>query len=183
MSDARGRDAGRETRDTSEKRSSFRVSRLASRVSVSGYTIVELVTVTVILGVIAAIVGPKFFGTRVFSERGYADEVASALRYSQKIAVGSGCNVRIVITPAGYNAMQQAPTGNRCDAASASWTTTVRRSDGTALAGTPPTDANVGSSATMIFDAKGAIVSGAANLAVGPYTLNVDGASGFVVVQ
>jgi MSHA pilin protein MshC len=47
----------------------------------AGYTIVELVTVIVILGVLGAIAGPRFFGTRVFSERGYADEVASAMRY------------------------------------------------------------------------------------------------------
>jgi MSHA pilin protein MshC len=148
-----------------------------------GYTIVELVVVIVILGVIAAIAGPKFFGTRVFSERGYADEVASSLRYAQKIAVASGCNVRFAITLAGYNAMQQAPSGNRCDAASGVWSTAVKRPDGSPLAGTPPSDANVAAAATMTFDAKGAIVSGATNLSVGAYTLTVNAASGFVVVQ
>jgi MSHA pilin protein MshC len=148
-----------------------------------GYTVVELVTVIVILAIVAAITGPRFFGTRVFSGRGYANEVASALRYSQKIAVGSGCNVRFAITSGGYNAMQQPPSGNRCDAASGVWSTTVRRPDGTALSGSPPADANVAGSATMIFDGKGAIVSGATNLTVGTFTLTVDAASGFVLVQ
>jgi MSHA pilin protein MshC len=145
--------------------------------------VVELVTVIVILGIVAAITAPKFFGTRAFSERGYADEVASAIRYSQKIAVGSGCNVRFAITAAGYNAMQQVASGGRCDSTSAIWSTTVRRPDGSPLAGTPPSDANVSSSATMIFDGKGTIVSGAQNFVIGARTLTLDAASGFVVVQ
>ena len=148
-----------------------------------GYTLVELVMVIVILAVIAGIAGPRFFGTRVFSERGYADEVASAMRYSQKIAVASGCNVRFAITLAGYNSMQQAASGNRCDSTSGVWSTTVRRPDGAALAGTPPSDANVTATATMIFDGKGTIVSGATNLTIGGYTLSVSAASGFVAVQ
>ncbi len=148
-----------------------------------GYTLIELVVVIVILGVIAAIAGPRFFGTKVFSERGYADEVASAMRYSQKISVASGCNVRFAITIAGYNAMQQVASGNRCNPASASWTTVVKRPDGDALAGTPPNDANVAGPATMIFDSKGAVISGATNLTIGAYTLTLDAASGFVEVQ
>ena len=161
----------------------YRVSRPVSRVSTMGYTVIELVVVIVILGVLAAIVGPRFFDTRVFSERGYADEVASAMRYSQKIAVASGCNVRLAITTTGYSAMQQAASGNRCNAGSSSWTTTVIRPDGEPLSGTPPTDANVSGAATLVFDGKGAVISGATNLTVGPYTLTLDAVSGFVVVQ
>jgi MSHA pilin protein MshC len=140
----------------------------------NGYTVIELVVVIVILGVLAAIVGPRFFDTRVFNERGYADEIASAMRYSQKIAA---------ITTTGYAAMQQVASGNRCNAGSSTWTTTVIRPDGTALAGTPPSDANVSGAATLVFDNKGAVISGATNLIVGPYTLALDAASGFVVVQ
>jgi hypothetical protein len=79
--------------------------------------------------------------------------------------------------------MQQAASGNRCNAGSASWTTTVIRTDGTPLSGTPPSDANVSGPATLVFDGKGAVISGATNLVVGPYTLALDAASGFVVVQ
>jgi MSHA pilin protein MshC len=148
-----------------------------------GYSMIELIVVIVILGVVAAIAGPRFFGTQTFSERGYADEIASAIRYSQKIAVGSGCNVRLSITLAGYSAMQQAASGNGCDASSASWTTPVLRSDGAPLSGSPPSDANVSGAATFVFNNRGAVISGATNLTVGPYTLALDAGSGFVEVQ
>jgi len=148
-----------------------------------GYTLIELVVVIIILGVIAAISGPKFFGTKTFSERGYADEVASAMRYAQKVAVATGCNVQLTITAAGYSAAQQPASGNTCNSASASWTTPVMRVDGAPLSGTPPSDANVNTSATIVFNNKGAVISGATNLTVGAYTLVLDAASGFVVVQ
>ena len=154
-----------------------------SRVGASGYTLVELVVVIVIIAVVAAIAGPRFFGTKVFSERGYADEVASAMRYAQKVAVASGCSVRLSITTTGYSAMQQAASGNRCNTASSSWTTPVVRLDGAQLAGAPPSDANVSGSATLVFDNRGAVTSGATNLVVGPYTLVLDAATGMVVVQ
>lgn len=148
-----------------------------------GYTIVELVVVIVIVAVLAAIAGPRFFGNTTINQHGYADEIAAAMRYSQKIAVATGCNVQLTITLAGYNALQQVAAGNTCNAASASWTTQVKRIDGAALSGAPPSGANVSAGATFVYDGKGAVISGATNLIVGPYTLVLDAASGFVVVQ
>lgn len=167
---------------TTHRRTNREPRRVCGARRIHGYTVVELVVVIVIIGIIAAIAGPRFFGTRTFAERGYADELASAIRYAQKVAVGSGCNVRLSITLAGYSAMQQTASGNICNAASATWTTPVLRVDGALLAGTPPTGANVSGPATYVFDNRGAVISGATNLTVGPRTLVLDAASGFVEV-
>jgi MSHA pilin protein MshC len=52
-----------------------------------GFTMVELVTVMVIAGVLAAMLAPRFFGRSVFESRGFYDQVVSTLRYAQKAAI------------------------------------------------------------------------------------------------
>jgi len=74
-----------------------------------GYTIVELVLVMVIIAILGAVAGPRFFNNTAFDERAYLDELASALRYAQKIAVASGCRVHADITAGSYSLTQQAP--------------------------------------------------------------------------
>jgi MSHA pilin protein MshC len=53
----------------------------------AGFTLVELVVTLIIVGVLAAFVAPRFFGTHGFEERGFHDETLSALRYAQKAAI------------------------------------------------------------------------------------------------
>lgn len=52
-----------------------------------GYTIVELITVMVVVGILAAIAIPRISNTTEFSANAYRNEVASALRHAQKSAV------------------------------------------------------------------------------------------------
>jgi MSHA pilin protein MshC len=61
----------------------------------AGFTLVELVTVIVLVALLTAVAGPRFFDNQPFRERGYVDELASSLRYSQRVAIASGCNVQL----------------------------------------------------------------------------------------
>ena len=149
-----------------------------------GFTLIELVACLLILAVLTAVGGSEFLDTQPFDQRGYADEVAAALRYAQGVAVASQCNVSFTINTAGYSAKQRAPAaGNTC-ATVGGYSQAVARSDGTALAGTPPSDANIISGGTIVFGSSGQVMSGIPpTLTIGSIKVTVDPNSGFVTVK
>ncbi len=48
---------------------------------------VELITIIVIAGILAAFAAPRFFDRNVFDSRGFYDQLISTLRYAQKAAI------------------------------------------------------------------------------------------------
>lgn len=160
--------------------------------SIRGFTLVELCSVLVIVGILAAIAGPRFLDTPAFNQRGYTDELAGVIRSAQAAAAASGCSVHLTITPGtGYDAELPA-AGATCSGA---FTVPVPRTDGTPLSGTPPSNADVSASIVLDFAPNGSIlgpapVANPTNITVAgspagqtsPLTLHVDALSGFVTV-
>ncbi len=149
-----------------------------------GFTLTELITVVVILGIIAAFTAPRFFDRVVFEERGFYEEVVAALRYGQKIAVGSGCPVRISIDASGYALAQQVELGtdNRCDPDDVSWAVPVLLPDGQAAAGSTPAGVTLGPDETFLFDGLGQTDLGSdLTVNVGAWSLVVQAQSGYVL--
>ncbi|MDX1516204.1 MAG: GspH/FimT family pseudopilin [Woeseiaceae bacterium] len=148
----------------------------------SGYTIVEVVLVIVILAVLGTVAGPRFFDNASFDERTYYDELVSALRYAQKVAVASGCRVQVQIAAASYSASQQTGSLGHCDAADTSYPTPVRLSSGDPLAGNAPAGTLTSPALTLIYTPLGStdLLANQA-LVVGSRTLVVQADSGLVV--
>ncbi len=141
--------------------------------SQKGFTLVELVLVIVLLGVMAAAIVPRFFNLTDFEERAYFDEVVAACRYAQKLAVVSGCDVRLVLSSAGF------ALGKRqaCDDRSAF--TRVIRLPGKDVDIVPPPGGVAVSAFTVIFSPFGSAMN--SSRVVSDFSLNV-GSRNFMIV-
>lgn len=58
-----------------------------------GFTLVELITVLVVVGVLAGVAAPRFFQRRGFDASAYTEQMKNLMRYGQKIAIAQGRNV------------------------------------------------------------------------------------------
>ena len=153
----------------------------ANGISAAGFTLVELVVVIVVVGVLTAFAVPRFFDTRVFSERGYYEELVAALKFARSAAVATGCPVRFVLNASDYSATQQQPAAGRCDPADTSWGQPVVLADGSSVAGSAPAGVTASPGVSIVFDALGATDLGANQaISVGPFSLTVHAASGYV---
>lgn len=141
----------------------------------SGFTLVELVMTLIIIGILAAVVGPRFFDRKVFDERLFFEETVSAVRYAQKLALASGCLIQVSFDANGYRLRRAA------DCSSGSFSAEVQGPDGQVrFANTVPSGVAV--SATqfpVVFDSLGR-PSGAANATIGAFTFSVTAETGLV---
>jgi prepilin-type N-terminal cleavage/methylation domain-containing protein len=149
-----------------------------------GYTLVELVVVITIAGILAAYMAPRFWTQQTFSDRAYVDELAAALRSTQKAAVITGCAAQLTLSAGGYTARQQAPSGNTCNPSDATWSTPLLSADGSAIQNTAPANTTASPSGIFRFDTQGRLsTSPATTVTVGTHTITILAGTGLVQVQ
>jgi len=88
----------------------------------SGFTLIELITVIILLGVISSIALPRFFNTSAYKARFAVDDLRIALQLAQKTAVSSGCTTQVNITSSLY----QVWTDSNCGTGVADFTTPLQ---------------------------------------------------------
>ena len=142
-----------------------------------GFTMVELIMVIVILGILAAVVGPRFFDRQVFDERLFFEESLSAARYAQKLAVASGCSINARVSSAGYALSYATACG-----AIAAGSPVANPSGGDYAAGNPQAVVVSDPDLNVTFDSLGS-ASGANTVRFGAnaFSFTVQPVSGFIV--
>jgi MSHA pilin protein MshC len=149
-----------------------------------GYTLVELVVVITIIGILSAYMAPRFWTQQTFSDRGYVDELAAALRSTQKAAVITGCAAQLTLSTSSYVASQQAASGNACNASDTTWSTPLLGADGSAIHNTAPANTTASPSGIFRFDTQGRLsLSPATTITVGTHTISILAGTGLVQVQ
>ena len=159
-----------------------RQCRGGSRAVNAGFTVVELVLVIVIIGILGAIAGPRFFDNSVFDERAYYDELASAIRYAQKVAVASGCRVRVSLGAGTYELRQQAALGGHCDTTDVTFPQQLQLPSGQIMSGTAPSGVTAAPPLIIVYDALGRTdLAADQTVNVGTWSLLIEAESGLVV--
>ena len=72
----------------------------------NGFTLVELVTVIVLLSILSVAALSRLGGMEVFEQKAFFDEVTNAFRFAQKLAQSTGCNVQVSTTSTSYRLRQ-----------------------------------------------------------------------------
>jgi len=141
-----------------------------------GYTLIELVTVILLVGILAAVAVPRMFDATAFRSRGFYEEVVSAARYGQKLAVASGCAVQLSISGGGFALYQrQSCTGG-------AFSRSVPRPSGSgAFSATAPAGVTLSATAaSVVFDSLGRATPGGVTVSVDGRSFTIAGESGYV---
>lgn len=147
-----------------------------------GFTLIELVTVLVLLGILAAVAIPRLGDVGAFEARGYYDELVSAARYGQKLAHATGCPITLTVSGSNYrlempNSVASCPGGPFT-------LTTVGKSGNPA----DPYDRNapggisISPAATVVFAPSGSATAATFTVSGGGFSrsFQVHGATGYV---
>jgi len=149
----------------------------------NGFTLIELITTIILVGVLSATAIPKLFNYSVYQQRTLFDDTLNAIRYAEKLAVATSCNVMVQITGNQYTVLRPTLTDrSKC--------TSTTNTDFTLAVSRPGTSEtsyqnsvsgiSLTSTAQYIFFQAYGNTSSAATIAVGSQTINIVQATGFV---
>lgn len=149
------------------------------RAGLTGFTLLEFLSILVLLGILSAVVFARL-DVNPFRTISFEQELRSAVRFGQKFAIVSGCEVQVTVNAGGYalRVRDDADTDG-CLAAGDGFGTFLRKPTGGEFNVTAPAGISIGGAAAFIFDRQGRTPS-SQNFTIDTLTISVEAGSGYV---
>lgn len=142
--------------------------------------------VILIVGILSVIAVPRFFSTTAFDASGYFQTTLAAVHYAQKLALTSGCDIRVTIDSSGIQ-LQQWNDGTACTAGVSAPMAVTRPGSSDAFAQAPPSGVSISGSVSIYFDGigrphdagSGSLLTVPGSVTVGGRTLTIENETGY----
>ena len=72
------------------------MNKVNSRIRANGFTLIELVIVILLLVILASYIAPRL-DLGIFRQTGFVQQAMATIRFGQKQAIGSGCDINVSI--------------------------------------------------------------------------------------
>ena len=145
---------------------------------VSGFTLIELVMVLVLIGALSIFIAPRL-DTAGFDTQSFQQELKTAIRYAQKTSIASECEVEVALTATTYTLYYPNSTCNPPDGFGSNPVTDQVKSG--AYTGTAPSGVTISGFGNFYFTANGSPdSSGTITINPGGKTITVNALTGFV---
>lgn len=82
--------------------------------TMKGFTLVELVTTIVIVGIMAVVAVPRFFSTSAYQSQVFHDQIISSIRYARKLAIATSNHYQMSVNSTAFT-IQQRIEGSACN--------------------------------------------------------------------
>lgn len=145
----------------------------------SGFTMIELIVMMIVIGIMAVVVLPRFDLLKGFDEVGYRDKVKATLEYARKSAVAMRRQVRVSVNDSGLTVEFQKQTPEL--EGIAAWSALNLPGSATNTFAAPNGISLAPASATIVFDALGRPDAAKAfTVSGGGGTISVEAETGYV---
>ncbi|MBA3581091.1 MAG: prepilin-type N-terminal cleavage/methylation domain-containing protein [Gammaproteobacteria bacterium] len=145
----------------------------------TGFTMVEMIAIMVLLGILSVVAYGRL-NLNPIREGAFREEMRASIRFAQKFALVSACDVNVATGNFGYRLMLRADVGvsSDCLSATGAFTQALNRPGGGVYAEAPPTGVAV-SASNFSFDRQGVPSSGV-TITLGSGTIQVEPETGWV---
>lgn len=147
----------------------------------AGFTLLELVVVLVLLAALALVAVPRLTESS-FRSAAFAEQIAAAFRYAQRLAVASGCEVQVEVSAAthSYRITRRADGSDTACGSTGAFTLDVASPAGGNFAATATGGVLVTQGLVLRFDAQGLPTPNGGTVVVGGRSIVIEAETGHV---